>query len=176
MCIRDRINTTINSDGTFTYTRINNTLPGVTLELYDNVQYIKSNIVTFNSVIGLVNPLLLSPSYLIYNISTYFNIKLQIWNASYPSNVYIYLLDNINNVSYVFGQYSVTLINSIYYVQFNATISLGSLSSGSYNLYITDVDPSLGFTGSLVNQFISCLLYTSPSPRDRQKSRMPSSA
>ena len=26
------------------------------------------------------------------------------------------------------------------------------------------------------NQVISCLLYTSPSPRDRQKSRMPSSA
>eukprot|EP01015_Nassula_variabilis_P037459 TRINITY_DN9921_c0_g1_i1.p1 TRINITY_DN9921_c0_g1~~TRINITY_DN9921_c0_g1_i1.p1 ORF type:complete len:234 (+),score=58.91 TRINITY_DN9921_c0_g1_i1:63-764(+) len=28
----------------------------------------------------------------------------------------------------------------------------------------------------LVNQYYSCLLYTSPSPRDRQKSRMPSSA
>ena len=27
-----------------------------------------------------------------------------------------------------------------------------------------------------VNWFQSCLLYTSPSPRDRQKSRMPSSA
>ena len=26
------------------------------------------------------------------------------------------------------------------------------------------------------NKYISCLLYTSPSPRDRQKSRMPSSA
>ena len=26
------------------------------------------------------------------------------------------------------------------------------------------------------NRFITCLLYTSPSPRDRQKSRMPSSA
>ena len=25
-------------------------------------------------------------------------------------------------------------------------------------------------------KFIACLLYTSPSPRDRQKSRMPSSA
>ena len=25
-------------------------------------------------------------------------------------------------------------------------------------------------------QYIACLLYTSPSPRDRQKSRMPSSA
>ena len=28
----------------------------------------------------------------------------------------------------------------------------------------------------LKGQLISCLLYTSPSPRDRQKSRMPSSA
>ena len=28
----------------------------------------------------------------------------------------------------------------------------------------------------LCNQVIFCLLYTSPSPRDRQKSRMPSSA
>ena len=27
-----------------------------------------------------------------------------------------------------------------------------------------------------INQHNSCLLYTSPSPRDRQKSRMPSSA
>ena len=26
------------------------------------------------------------------------------------------------------------------------------------------------------NQYLTCLLYTSPSPRDRQKSRMPSSA
>ena len=33
------------------------------------------------------------------------------------------------------------------------------------------VDPS-GISGDS----ISCLLYTSPSPRDRQKSRMPSSA
>ena len=29
----------------------------------------------------------------------------------------------------------------------------------------------LGYTGNII-----CLLYTSPSPRDRQKSRMPSSA
>ena len=28
----------------------------------------------------------------------------------------------------------------------------------------------------IVNTIIICLLYTSPSPRDRQKSRMPSSA
>ena len=29
---------------------------------------------------------------------------------------------------------------------------------------------------SVIGQFVDCLLYTSPSPRDRQKSRMPSSA
>ena len=38
------------------------------------------------------------------------------------------------------------------------------------NVVVTDVEP-LG-----ANRFRSCLLYTSPSPRDRQKSRMPSSA
>ena len=30
--------------------------------------------------------------------------------------------------------------------------------------------------GALIVLFAACLLYTSPSPRDRQKSRMPSSA
>ena len=33
----------------------------------------------------------------------------------------------------------------------------------------------LGFPGTMAADYI-CLLYTSPSPRDRQKSRMPSSA
>ena len=33
-----------------------------------------------------------------------------------------------------------------------------------------------GSDQGLVGQFNDCLLYTSPSPRDRQKSRMPSSA
>ena len=31
-------------------------------------------------------------------------------------------------------------------------------------------------TASVIGQILTCLLYTSPSPRDRQKSRMPSSA
>ena len=39
-------------------------------------------------------------------------------------------------------------------------------------------DPNVGRQAALedTEQIISCLLYTSPSPRDRQKSRMPSSA
>ena len=43
------------------------------------------------------------------------------------------------------------------------TISLNEAFTGSVNYVVTE-------TGG------SCLLYTSPSPRDRQKSRMPSSA
>ena len=41
------------------------------------------------------------------------------------------------------------------------------------NSEITNVNFANGFTAE---QFISCLLYTSPSPRDRTRSRMPSSA
>ena len=40
---------------------------------------------------------------------------------------------------------------------------------------VSEVEKSL-LQGDSVAQFNSCLLYTSPSPRDRQKSRMPSSA
>ena len=32
------------------------------------------------------------------------------------------------------------------------------------------------YHGSRIEELVTCLLYTSPSPRDRQKSRMPSSA
>ena len=36
--------------------------------------------------------------------------------------------------------------------------------------------PVLVIDGEPLTENVSCLLYTSPSPRDRQKSRMPSSA
>ena len=41
---------------------------------------------------------------------------------------------------------------------------------------MADVDAMLSFADPDVHRLSSCLLYTSPSPRDRQKSRMPSSA
>ena len=34
----------------------------------------------------------------------------------------------------------------------------------------------IGFVVGVLTEALTCLLYTSPSPRDRQKSRMPSSA
>ena len=48
---------------------------------------------------------------------------------------------------------------------------------GSFITYITDRDRSvIIFASNLAEHTTNCLLYTSPSPRDRQKSRMPSSA
>ena len=46
----------------------------------------------------------------------------------------------------------------------------GSVDSGSAAQMYVDITPTAGLTMKF------CLLYTSPSPRDRQKSRMPSSA
>ena len=49
-------------------------------------------------------------------------------------------------------------------------------------LFETDCEVFFAFNGTAANSLAlsslcqSCLLYTSPSPRDRQKSRMPSSA
>ena len=53
--------------------------------------------------------------------------------------------------------------------------------TGDYQ-QVTDVEwiPSLGINWTLgvdgISLFLVCLLYTSPSPRDRTRSRMPSSA
>ena len=50
-------------------------------------------------------------------------------------------------------------------------VNLGTLSFESYWLLVSG-----SIIGGLFAMWEACLLYTSPSPRDRQKSRMPSSA
>ena len=49
-------------------------------------------------------------------------------------------------------------------------------SSGSYTATRSVASYLKGISVTLDRPLIACLLYTSPSPRDRQKSRMPSSA
>ena len=46
----------------------------------------------------------------------------------------------------------------------------------SLAVYVSATLPSMGIDGVQTTTFNSCLLYTSPSPRDRTRSRMPSSA
>ena len=51
---------------------------------------------------------------------------------------------------------------------------IGSLILGVYGALI--IKSSLGLTIFSIAFYVFCLLYTSPSPRDRTRSRMPSSA
>ena len=54
-----------------------------------------------------------------------------------------------------------------------------SAASAKQALFTFDDGPDPTVTGSVLDvldEVGACLLYTSPSPRDRQKSRMPSSA
>ena len=50
------------------------------------------------------------------------------------------------------------------------------LDDGSQFIRNPDLGASVGFTKNAGTSFMTCLLYTSPSPRDRTRSRMPSSA
>ena len=66
------------------------------------------------------------------------------------------------------------------YMFFSAMFSIGAFvvlmtSTGGLGYFIGGGEE--GFTqGAYVGSFLSCLLYTSPSPRDQRGSRMPSSA
>ena len=51
-----------------------------------------------------------------------------------------------------------------------------SKRTGSNTWLQHDASPIIKDVAERISQMVSCLLYTSPSPRDRQKSRMPSSA
>ena len=55
----------------------------------------------------------------------------------------------------------------------NALLSASKKSVSASRELRIDINPKTGEIRALANL---CLLYTSPSPRDRQKSRMPSSA
>ena len=63
---------------------------------------------------------------------------------------------------------------------FATSRSLNSLQINQKNIRIIDPSETPNILEKYKNEIthlvISCLLYTSPSPRDRQKSRMPSSA
>ena len=55
-----------------------------------------------------------------------------------------------------------TLLNEGFFDRLGAKVSAGT--------------KQIKAVGSNIKNIVTCLLYTSPSPRDRQKSRMPSSA
>ena len=81
---------------------------------------------------------------------------------------------NVNQIDGVYYLYGV--LNGYY----TCGLQMNNQSvqySWTLNVSATPVSLASGATVSVeVTYFDTCLLYTSPSPRDRQKSRMPSSA
>ena len=57
---------------------------------------------------------------------------------------------------------------------FYASYSTNTPQIGDPSFMVQGTEPDNPY--DFVPNFVDCLLYTSPSPRDRQKSRMPSSA
>ena len=77
-------------------------------------------------------------------------------------------LSVLNNIASLAAQNQLTITNA------NLQKALFQLSSGSRINSGADDAAGLAIADGLQGNI--CLLYTSPSPRDRQKSRMPSSA
>ena len=62
-------------------------------------------------------------------------------------------------------------------IDFGKKINVMGVEVKDNDLIHADVHGFVTFSDTLINDLLdACLLYTSPSPRDRQKSRMPSSA
>ena len=67
--------------------------------------------------------------------------------------------------------------NHEFLYSYKSLYSKDILSFSNYSFYKqNDIFFSYDFNTKQVNEGIICLLYTSPSPRDRTRSRMPSSA
>ena len=149
---------TIDNTGAFTYTNTNNTLPGVKLAISDSTTYgtgyIESNEFVIDAIASPINPILLSNPFSLNNATITVNIQLTIYNASYPASLYAYLGYDINTLVYSMGSHPVTTPDNINY-SLTFTVTLGNITPGEYNLYISDVDPSTLPAEYLVNQFVN---------------------
>ena len=66
-------------------------------------------------------------------------------------------------------------LDDLGFVEVHTPKMVGSVTEGGANVFALDYFGRPAYLAQSP-QFYNCLLYTSPSPRDRQKSRMPSSA
>ena len=82
---------------------------------------------------------------------------------------------NKNNVPFLYFVQEPMVVNGRPAWQPNSCKRFG-VAIKPRTLIYTDMNSKAWYIESLSSPDITCLLYTSPSPRDRQKSRMPSSA
>ena len=82
-----------------------------------------------------------------------------------------HMLENIKGIS----EETTTGVHRLYEMQESKALKVPAINVND-SVTKSKFDNLYGCRESLVDSIRSCLLYTSPSPRDRQKSRMPSSA
>ena len=72
--------------------------------------------------------------------------------------------------------FCVPILKSLYQNHYNISVVFTQPPQKSHRGQKINKSPIQGISETLNIDYRTCLLYTSPSPRDRQKSRMPSSA
>ena len=96
-----------------------------------------------------------------------------------PENAVISV--DVGNNTYSFGRYfectaqSVLMSGYLGSIGFGFPGAIGAWAAAGKTRPIVSVSGDGGF-GQYLAEFTTCLLYTSPSPRDQRGSRMPSSA
>jgi hypothetical protein len=118
--------------------------------------YIETNLINFSTIIGNINANFVQ-FYVFNNIPFTFNIQLNNWDSTYNiNNVFVYVVDNSNNLLFDFGSQSVQLNNNKYYLQFTATPT-GFDPDTYYNVYISDTD--FNISGYKFKQLLTNQLY-----------------
>ena len=106
---------------------------------------------------------------LISNITDFFNRRTRIEDteSNAPSHKKIIVAENAQAAKRLLASNDLALLFNLY--RFYVMDRIEDCKTDQEK-----IDYSHNLIG--IRDFITCLLYTSPSPRDRQKSRMPSSA
>ena len=149
---------TIDPDGNFSFTTQVTQFPTVSFALSESTVYstgyLETDPFSITTIIGPVNAYFNIQSYVITQKFTDYSILLQNWDSTYPfSQLYVYVVDVNNNLLWNFGAISISLIDNIYYLIFNATID--NIDTGVYNVYISDTDfnaPGNNLSQLLTNQ------------------------
>jgi hypothetical protein len=149
---------TINQNGNFSFTTQVTKYPTISFAISESnvysTGYLETDPYIIPTIIGPVNAFFNNQSYVITTKPTNYSILLQNWDSTYPfSQLYVFVVDTNNNLLWNFGAKSISLINNVYYLTFNATI--GGIETGGYNVYISDTNynvPGYNLLQLLTNQ------------------------
>ena len=93
-----------------------------------------------------------------------------------PRDVSLEMTRNIGIMAHIDAGKTTTTERILFYTGINHKIGETHDGAATMDWMAQEQERGITITSAATTCYWSCLLYTSPSPRDRQKSRMPSSA